>query len=99
MIISADKKCKYYPCHEAAEIDCRLCYCPFYNICQVMPEILLKKYGIKGYWLKSPRVWACEKCTFPHQEKIADYYYKYKEDMDLKDLFFKCLKLAKGDEL
>lgn len=67
--------CKYYRCHDIDDniYDCRLCYCPFYNICKKSGNYKL----FKGYILQNGLL-ACEKCTFFHIKENVDKYFNLK---------------------
>lgn len=77
--------CDYYKCHaiEDSVYDCRLCYCPFYEICQKTNSYPL----FNGYILKNGLL-ACENCTFFHIKENADKYFLLKnEGLALSDIF------------
>ena len=64
------KDCPYYPCHKQIEI-CEFCYCPLYPC---------KNTSRGGYWkkVKTGRLWACEKCVYPHLLKNVNTLRKIK---------------------
>jgi Zn-finger protein len=90
-------KCKYYPCHNLQNMDCSLCYCPFYGHCEKLTPIQRVKNGIAGYWLDrsasgQPKVWACELCEIPHVKEVAEAYKRYKPlYRSTESLFEKCM--------
>lgn len=91
-------KCEYYPCHDVEDYDCRLCYCPFYELCQRMPDSFIEYYNLGGYWLDRsrhglPRVWACEKCNMNHDKEVADFYEIHKESRSVDWLYAMCATL------
>jgi Zn-finger protein len=90
--------CEYYPCHEMTDLDCRLCYCPFYSECEALftenPN-RAEAFWIGGYILDRseyglPPVWACELCTFNHRKDVTGYY-EINKERPLKDVFLECL--------
>lgn len=88
-------KCQYHPCHDLENMDCRLCYCPFYDYCQKLPTHERRSRGVAGYWLDRSSlglepVWACELCEIPHVRDVAEYYEKNKSSYSMEDLFNDC---------
>jgi Zn-finger protein len=63
----ANKKCKYFPCHEGIptqEFNCLFCYCPLYS--------LGKECGGDYLYLEND-IKSCEECVKPH--KLNSYEY------------------------
>ena len=63
------RDCQYFPCHEGLK-DCTFCYCPLYPC---------KDESLGGYWkeVETGKLWACEKCIFPHlSENIENLHNK-----------------------
>jgi Zn-finger protein len=75
--------CYWYPCHSNVsdkDYDCRMCYCPLYQECSKLNNIL---WG--GYLLKytddnnnDKEVFACDKCTVFHKKENIKYYLSLK---------------------
>lgn len=77
---------------------CYLCFCPFYQFCQLLPQSILDKNGIKGYWLPLPKggqVWACEFCGWNHRQDVADYF-KDNINRPRHEVFKECLERFGG---
>ena len=60
------------PCHETENLNCFLCYCPWYE--NEKSEGGCKKNNPleKGKWFerKDDKIWDCSDCDYPHQEKV-----------------------------
>ncbi|MBQ7109575.1 MAG: metal-binding protein [Clostridia bacterium] len=57
-----NKKCEYYPCHKAENINCLFCFCPLYHMedCGGSPEFIETD---------GKRIKDCSNCMFPHRKE------------------------------
>jgi Zn-finger protein len=75
--------CYWYPCHkeiEDNEYDCRMCYCPLYETCSKLNNILWGGYLLRYQDDKgdNKEVFACDKCTIFHKKENVEYYLSLK---------------------
>jgi Zn-finger protein len=94
-------KCEHYPCHDMDNLDCRLCYCPFYEYCQTLKNYQRREAEVSGYLLDRsdkglPPIWACELCEMPHFKEVVDCYNENKDLVDIKELFRRCAAVFRG---
>jgi len=65
------------PCHNIEDLNCLLCYCPWYNHSTPEGGCKLENPLGTGKWFNrkghevSDRVWDCSDCIYPHQEKVV----------------------------
>jgi Zn-finger protein len=64
------------PCHDMEDLNCFLCYCPWYNLEVSEGGCKLNNPLEKGQWFErkghyiSDRIWDCSNCTYPHNKKV-----------------------------
>lgn len=79
-------------CHNLENLNCYLCYCPFYDAKKQEGGCLKDNPYSKGKWFEHPnlpkgQIWDCSDCNYPHIEKnIREYMLKESKDMNLEDL-------------
>ncbi len=59
------------PCHKMDDLNCFLCYCPFYDTSK--EEGGCKRNCKDGKWFYSEKlpkgkIWDCSDCTYPHEK-------------------------------
>jgi Zn-finger protein len=65
------------PCHDIKDLNCLLCYCPWYDNSNPEGGCKIENPLKKGKWFYregneiSDKVWDCSDCIYPHQEKIV----------------------------
>ena len=74
----SNKKCEYFPCHEAEDEDgfiCMFCYCPLYALGEGCGgDYVYLENGIKD----------CSNCVIPHGKDSYDYIVsRYEEVAEL----------------
>ena len=65
------------PCHKMDNLNCFLCYCPFYN--RKIQEGGCLRNSPDGKWhysdkLPKGEIWDCSNCEYPHCEDVARQY-------------------------
>jgi len=72
------KECPCYdmqPCHNIKNLNCFLCYCPFYKNDSPEGGCSIENPLGKGKWFYrvgheiSNKIWDCSDCTYPHKEE------------------------------
>ena len=76
-------------CHNLENLNCMLCYCPFYDMDKLEGGCLRK--SPQGKWYEHSRlpkgkIWDCSDCNYPHiEENVLEYMLKNIMLNDLND--------------
>jgi len=79
--VSHPEKCICYreglPCHDMENLNCFLCYCPYYDTEKEEGGCL--RDSPDGKWhdsekLPKGRIWDCSDCDYPHREETVRAY-------------------------
>jgi len=68
------------PCHNLEELNCFLCFCPWYESekpeggCKVGNPLGRGHYFERGGHSTSDRIWDCSDCTYPHKKETVRQY-------------------------
>ena len=61
-------------CHDMPDLNCFLCYCPYYRITSTEGGCLRGSNDGKWYYsdkLPLGKIWDCSGCTYPHTENAV----------------------------
>jgi Zn-finger protein len=68
------------PCHQMENLNCFLCYCPWYENQKAEGGCELGNILGKGKWFErkghpvSDKVWDCSNCEYPHKKEVAEKF-------------------------
>lgn len=64
-----NKKCKYYPCHNMIDQDCKYCFCPLYPCLDDKLGDYVYINGTIQLGKDGKQLWDCSSCTLLHTLK------------------------------
>jgi Zn-finger protein len=68
------------PCHDITDLNCFLCYCPWYENKKAEGGCEIGNPLGKGKWFEreghpiSNKVWDCSNCEYPHKIEVAEKF-------------------------
>jgi Zn-finger protein len=73
------EKCPCYPtspCHKMEDLNCFLCYCPWYANQKAEGGCELGNPLGKGKWFEREfdRIWDCSDCEYPHKREVVEKF-------------------------